>query len=89
MLINIGVSFIVSCRKAEFFCMKMLIYLFILSSDVKLVISSYQWILTYQTTKLIYIYIYIGFVGCGIVAWRTAIVIPDSERFRSSLAAKY
>lgn len=37
----------------------------------------------------IYIYIYIGFVGCGIVAWRTAIVIPDSERFRSSLAAKY
>lgn len=87
MLINIGVSFIVSCRKAEFFCMKMLIYLFILSSDVKLVISSYQWIITYQTTKLIYIYI--EFVGCGIVAWRTAIVIPDSERFRSSLAAKY
>lgn len=36
-----------------------------------------------------YIYIYIEFVGCGIVAWRTAIVIPDSERFRSSLAAKY
>lgn len=36
-----------------------------------------------------YIYIYIGFVGCDIVAWRTAIVIPDSERFRSSLAAKY
>lgn len=57
MLINIGVSFIVSCRKSDFFCMKMLIYLFILSSDVKLVISSYQWIITYQMTKLIYIYI--------------------------------